>query len=153
MLKWFPFDAGNIFFQNEDHNGERDIMKEFVDQSFERERKRQQERESKKAEREAERDIIKEFVDQSFEREKQKKDSKVRREKTEEERDIIREFVYESFEREERAKRKESIEQRQRQKTASKEMMVSSPKRELVECLQKIDLEVSERFIIKKRCS
>ena len=67
MLKWFPFDAGNIFFQNEDHNGERDIMKEFVDQSFERERKRQQERESKKAEREAERDIIKEFVDQSFE--------------------------------------------------------------------------------------
>ncbi len=91
---------------------ERDIIKEYVDQSFEREKEKK--RETKK--NYSERDIIKEYVDQSFEREEEekralnKKDSKERK-------------------------------QMEKERKSSK-VKVLSPQKELAECLQKIDLQV-----------
>ena len=100
--------------------------------------------------------MIKEFVDMSFERDKQREGPERKREKEEKksginknysERDIIKEYVDQSFEREEEEKRalkkKDSIERKQMEKErkSSKEK-VSSPQKELAECLQKIDLQV-----------
>ena len=129
---------------------EKDIIKEFVDQSFERQRRRENDvvvagsrdadEDGDDADEDAiDVDVIRGFVDESFERERRRKEMRKRSqdekgrtgsdEVPDEVRDVIKEYVDQSFDRGNRA-------------TEAGAAALMSPKRELVECLRNIDLQV-----------
>jgi len=118
---WVLWRKKEYFFQRnrEGSQSERDIIKEFVDQSFERERRRNAAGNGGRDDddgNESGDDVIKKFVDESFEREKKRKGAAKRSVDDADGRDVIKEFVDQSFEKGEQDK-------------------VSSPKRELVSIL------------------
>lgn len=129
---------------------EKDIIKEFVDQSFERQRRRENDvvvagsrdadEDGDDADEDAiDVDVIRGFVDESFERERRRKEMRKRSqdekgrtgsdEVPDDVRDVIKEYVDQSFDRGNRANEAGAA-------------ALTSPKRELVECLRNIDLQV-----------